>query len=74
MLGKLDYARTRVAAERIFMERATHAFPPSAALPAEWRRELENMVRELGYPATNVEGIEAKFAAVVHVIVTTSAD
>jgi hypothetical protein len=74
MLGKLDYARTRVAAERIFMERATHAFPPSAVLPAEWRRELENMARELGYPATNAEGIEAKFVAVVRVIATASAD
>lgn len=73
MLGKLDYARTRVAVERIFMERATHAFPPSAALPAEWRRELENMARELGYATTNAEGIEAKFAAVVHVIATASA-
>ncbi len=74
MLGKLDSARTRVAAEWIFMERATHAFPPSAALPAEWRRELENMARELGYPATNAEGIEAKFVAVVQVIATASAD
>jgi hypothetical protein len=74
MLGKLDYARTRVAAERIFMERATHAFPPSAALPAEWRRELENMAGELGYPTTNAEGIEAKFAAVVQVIATASVD
>jgi hypothetical protein len=39
----------RVAAERIFAERATHAFPPSAALPAEWRQELENLAQELGY-------------------------
>jgi hypothetical protein len=72
MLGKLDYARTRVAAERIFMERATHAFPPSAALPAEWRRELENMAGELGYATTNAKGIEARFAAVVQVIATAS--
>jgi len=38
MLGQLDYGRTRAAAERIFTERATHPFPPSAALPVEWRR------------------------------------
>jgi hypothetical protein len=48
MLGQLDYALTRTAAERIFAERATHAFPPSAALPAEWRRELENLAQDLG--------------------------
>ncbi|MBZ5667095.1 MAG: nucleotidyl transferase AbiEii/AbiGii toxin family protein [Acidobacteriia bacterium] len=74
MLGKLDYVRTRVAAERIFVERETHAFPPSAALPVGWRRELENLARELGYPARNAEGIEAKFAAVLQAIATASAD
>ena len=45
MLGQLDYARTRVAAERIFAVRATHAFPPNPALPAEWRPELENLAQ-----------------------------
>jgi|HubBroStandDraft_6_1064221.scaffolds.fasta_scaffold15297_7 hypothetical protein len=28
--GKLDYPRTRVAAEGIFVERHTHGFPPGA--------------------------------------------
>jgi hypothetical protein len=70
MLGQLDYARTRTAAERIFAERDTHAFPPSTALPPAWRRELENLARELGYPAANAEGIEARFAAVVQAIAT----
>jgi hypothetical protein len=70
MLGQLDYARTRTAAERIFAERATHAFPPTAALPAEWRRELENLAQELGYRTTNAEGIEAEFAAVIQAIAT----
>ena len=28
MLGRLDYARTHVAAKRIFAERAAHAFSP----------------------------------------------
>lgn len=74
MLGKLDYVRTRAAAERIFVERETHAFPPSAQLPVEWRRELENLAQELGYPATDAEGIEAKFAAVVQAIATAFAD
>lgn len=74
MLGKLDYVRTRAAAERIFAERETHAFPPSAQLPVGWQRELENLAQELGYPATDAEGIEAKFAAVVHAITGASAD
>ena len=74
MLGRLDYARTHVAAKRIFAERAAHAFSPSAELPAEWRRELENLAHELGYPATSAEGIEARFTAVVEAIATASAD
>src|SRR6266566_10031924 len=68
MLGQLDYARTRVAAERIFAERATHAFPPTAALPAEWRGELENLAEELGYRTRNAEGIEVEFVAVLQAI------
>jgi len=74
MLGKLDYQRARVAAERVFVERHTHAFPPGANLPMGWRQELENLARELGYPITNAEGIEAKFVAVVQAIATASAD
>ncbi len=70
MLGQLDYARTRAAAERIFTERATHAFPPGAAPPVEWRQELENLAQDLGYRTTNAEGIEAEFAAVLQAIAT----
>lgn len=68
MLGQLDHARMRVAAERIFAERATHAFPPSAALPAEWRQELENLAEELGYRTRDAAGIEKEFAAVVQAV------
>jgi len=74
MLGQLDYVRARTAAERIFTARGTHPFPPSASLPAEWRRELENLAQELGYPTTSSEAIEAKFVAVVQAIATASAD
>jgi hypothetical protein len=72
--GELDYLRTRVAAQRVFVERHTHAFPPEINLPVGWRQELENLARELGYPITNAEGIEAKFVAVVQAIATASAD
>lgn len=68
LLGKLDYGRVRAEAERIFKERATHPFPPSPELPPEWRRELETLAAELGYPATNGEEIEVKFRAVVQTV------
>jgi hypothetical protein len=72
MLGQLDYSRAREAAERVFAQRATHAFPPSTTLPAGWRLELEGFAQELGYRATKAEEIEAEFAAVVQRIVAYS--
>jgi hypothetical protein len=74
MLGQVDYRRTRTAAERVFAERATHAFPPSAALPVEWRRELEALAQELGYRTTKAEEIETAFAEVFEQIVTAGAE
>jgi hypothetical protein len=74
MLGQLDYGRARAATERVFAARATHPFPPSASLPTGWRRELENLAQELGYPTTNAKGIEAKFAVVVQAIATAAAN
>ena len=73
MLGQLDHARMRIAAERIFAERATHAFPP-AALPPEWRRELENLAQELGYRTLDAAGIEREFAGVVEAMTTASVE
>ncbi len=73
MLRQLDYRRTREAAERLFAQRATHAFPPSPTLPAEWRRELETLAQELGYRTTKAEEIETEFAAVIQRIVPTPA-
>jgi hypothetical protein len=68
MLGKLDYVRTRLAAERIFHERGTHTFPPSFELPTTWRAELEGLARELGYPSTSAHEIEVKFRTVLAAI------
>ncbi|MBS1852815.1 MAG: nucleotidyl transferase AbiEii/AbiGii toxin family protein [Acidobacteria bacterium] len=73
MLGQLDYARTRAAAERIFAERATHDFPPAATLPPEWGRELENLAQELGYRTTDREGIQTEFGGVLQAITTANA-
>jgi len=69
LLGKLDYIKVRAAAEEVFAERATHAFPPDTAIPSNWRVELESLAKELGYPVTDSSGIESKFRAVVQSIV-----
>ena len=37
-LGELDYAATAQVARSVFIERATHDFPPEATFPVEWRR------------------------------------
>lgn len=73
MLGQLDHRLTRAAAERVFAERATHPFPPTATLPVQWRRELEALAQELGYRTTKAEEIEVEFAAVLERIVTAPA-
>jgi hypothetical protein len=74
MLGQLDYQRARAAAERVFAERATHAFPPSSALPAEWRQQLEALAEELGYRTKKAQEIEAEFATILQRIVTAPAE
>jgi hypothetical protein len=54
---------------------AAHSWISSRChLPVGWRQELENLARELGYPVTNAEGIEAKFVALVQAIATASVD
>src|SRR5580658_8522624 len=42
-LDQLDYAAVSDSARRVFAQRATHAFPPAFAMPAEWGPELEVM-------------------------------
>jgi hypothetical protein len=68
LLGKLDYTKVRVAAEEVFAQRATHAFPPSAAIPPSWRAELEALAKELGFPITDPDKIELKFRMIVETI------
>lgn len=65
MLGKLDLATVHMAAIEVFFQRATHDFPPTIQIPAEWGPELEGLARELGYPATSVAEIETRFRAFV---------
>ena len=68
LLGRLDYAKVRAAAEAVFAQRATHAFPPSTAIPASWRAELEALARDLGFPITDPDEIELKFSMIVETI------
>lgn len=61
LLGKLDYARVRKTAVRLFSERATHAFPPEISIPPEWHVQFRAMAVELGYPVTDPAAIEDRF-------------
>jgi len=63
-LKKIEYARVR-AAERIFEERGTHAFPPVWVIPAEWRVELVNLATEFDFPIKTADEIEERFRAFV---------
>jgi hypothetical protein len=68
LLGELDYAKTRVAAERVFAERGTHPFPPQYAPPASWQLELETTAASLGFPLTNASQIDERFRALLAAI------
>ena len=65
LLGQLDLKAAGAAAKRVFVERATHDFPPAVRIPEEWKAELEILAKELGYPATSAAAIDARFRALV---------
>ena len=65
LLGRFNENQVRLAAIRVFAERATHIFSPDPTLPLEWYQELEHRAAELGYPATTAEEIQRRFAALV---------
>jgi hypothetical protein len=68
MLGKLDAKKVRAAAEQVFEERATHAFPPTVQLAAEWKPELEVLAKELGYSTTSATEIESRFGVFIDLL------
>ena len=72
LLGRLDPFAVRAAAEQVFAARATHGFPPTVRIPAEWQSELEVLSKELGYPATAAREIEARFQAFVDLVAASS--
>lgn len=68
LLGRLDFRKLREVAETLFAERATHRFPPEATIPPAWRREVQALAIELGYPVTDPLAIEERFRALVRSI------
>ena len=64
-LGEIDYLETANAARRVFEERATHAFPPEAVMPAEWRPELEALAADLDFALKTSAAIERRFLEVI---------
>jgi hypothetical protein len=68
MLGRLDAKKVRAAAELVFEERATHAFPPTVQIAGEWKPELEVLAKELGYSTTSATEIESRFGTFVNLL------
>jgi hypothetical protein len=66
--GKLDLRVVHAAAEQVFLQRATHSFPPPIQILAEWKPELKALATELGYPATSAAEIEARFKVFVDAV------
>jgi nucleotidyltransferase AbiEii toxin of type IV toxin-antitoxin system len=67
-LGQLNYAETARVARRVFEERATHAFPPGFAMPADWAPELESLALELGFTLSTAAEIEGRFLEVIRML------
>jgi hypothetical protein len=64
-LGKLDYAQTRVAVEKVFRARATHQLPRTFELPVAWQLELESLASSLHSPIKSADQIALKFQSIL---------
>lgn len=69
-LGKLDYAQTRIAVEKVFAERGTHQLPRTFELPAAWRFELESLASSLHSPIKTADQIAQQFQVVLEQLAT----
>lgn len=67
-LGQLNYLEAARAARLVFEARATHAFPPAFAVPAEWGPELESLALELGFTLSTAGEIEGRFREVIRLL------
>jgi hypothetical protein len=60
--AEIDEAAVRAACERVFSERAGHAWPlTSFAFPAAWHRILAELAREVHYDTDDPSVIEQRF-------------
>jgi len=60
--AELDSAAVRTACERVFAERATHAWPIRAFIfPSAWHGILAELAREVHYDTNDVSAIEQRF-------------
>ena len=73
-LEQVDMKAIRAAAEHVFAERGTHAFPPEIKVAPDWAPELESLASELGYPETSPEKIEERFRAFVKALAKPQSD
>jgi hypothetical protein len=69
-LGKLDYAQTRKAVEKVFAARGTHQLPRTFDLPTAWRFELESLATSLDSPIKTADQITRQFQAVLEQLTT----
>lgn len=69
-LGKLDYAQTRIAVERVFQQRATHQLPQAFEIPIDWHLELESLASSLHSPFKTSDEISERFDTVLKQLVT----
>jgi predicted nucleotidyltransferase component of viral defense system len=67
-IGEINYREAGEAARRVFEERATHAFPPTFNMPAEWGPELEALAVELEFHLTTSGAMEKRFRELVDLL------
>lgn len=60
-LGKLDYAETRIAVEKVFTQRGTHPIPKIFQIPGAWHLELESLASSLHAPTKRADEMLERF-------------
>lgn len=63
---KPDYSRLRSLCEREFEKRAIHAWPPAGfKFSDHWKRPIETLARENGFPLTDASALEVEFSSLI---------
>jgi hypothetical protein len=70
LLDEFDPASVAVAAGKVFAECGTHAWPPDPIeYPMQWRRTMEAVAADLGYPLQDADRIIEAFQRTIQRIV-----